>query len=101
LYLFDQNYADNAEPMGEEYEVPPHFEEDLFGLTSEDDRPPYKWILVGPGGSGAPFHTDPRGTSAWNAVLFGAKRWAFYPPGHQPPGAGPDNSDYYDAPTGS
>jgi len=25
-------------------------------------------------------------------------RWAFYPPGVQPPGVGPDNSDYYDAP---
>lgn len=75
LYLFDQNYPENAEPMGAEYFVPPYFPEDLFEITGEDDRPPYRWILVGSAGSGAPFHTDPRGTSAWNAVLAGKKRY--------------------------
>jgi hypothetical protein len=78
LYLFDQNYPENAEPMGSEYAVPPYFPEDLFEITGEDDRPPYRWILVGPAGSGAPFHTDPRGTSAWNTVLSGKKRCVLF-----------------------
>jgi len=103
--------------MEKEYSIPEWFEEDLFKITGEEDRPPYRWILIGPSGSGVPFHTDPRGTSAWNTVIFGLKRyeytakflviawthlglqsWAMYAPGVQPPGVGPDNSDYYDAP---
>lgn len=99
LYLFDRNYPTRAPAMAAGYSIPPFFTEDLFKITGEDERPPYKWILIGPGGSGVPFHTDPRATSAWNTVLFGAKRWIMYPPGVQPPGVGPDNSDYYDAPT--
>ena len=36
-----------------------------------------KWLLIGPRGSGTDVHTDPPGTSAWNSVVHGAKRWAF------------------------
>lgn len=98
LYLFDQNYPTNAKPMGEEYSIPEHFKEDLFKYTGEE-RPPWRWILFGPAGSGAPFHIDPRGTSAWNTVLYGKKRWALYPPEIQPPGVGPHDDDYYTAPS--
>jgi len=99
LYLFDQNYPFRAKPMGTEYKIPDYFPEDLFEIVGEDDRPPYRWILVGPSGSGVPYHTDPRGTSAWNTVLSGKKRWALYPPSIHPPGVGPNHADYYDAPT--
>eukprot|EP01121_Diplochlamys_sp_Union-15-3_P009198 TRINITY_DN2492_c0_g1_i3.p1 TRINITY_DN2492_c0_g1~~TRINITY_DN2492_c0_g1_i3.p1 ORF type:complete len:371 (-),score=65.31 TRINITY_DN2492_c0_g1_i3:74-1132(-) len=85
LYLFDQNYAETTR-MLKEYKVIDHFAEDLFKVVGEDERPPYRWILIGPARSGAPFHTDPRGTSAWNAVVKGTKRWAMYPPHVQPKG---------------
>lgn len=98
LYLFDQNYPHNAPSMASDYSIPVHFEEDLFKLT-KDDRPPWRWILYGPAGSGAPFHIDPRGTSAWNTVIYGKKRWALYPRHIQPPGVGPHDDDYYDAPS--
>eukprot|EP01120_Amphizonella_sp_Union-15-10_P006336 TRINITY_DN2017_c0_g1_i1.p1 TRINITY_DN2017_c0_g1~~TRINITY_DN2017_c0_g1_i1.p1 ORF type:complete len:460 (-),score=75.50 TRINITY_DN2017_c0_g1_i1:63-1442(-) len=99
LYLFDQNFAYNAKEMSTDYQVPVYFSEDLFKIVGEDDRPPYRWILIGPSRSGAPFHTDPRGTSAWNAVIQGSKRWALYPPTVHPPGVGPDDSEYYNAPS--
>jgi len=99
LYLFDQNYPTSAPEMMQEYSIPEYWKEDLFGLAGEDERPPWRWILYGPAGSGVPFHTDPRGTSAWNAVLYGGKRWAMYPPTIHPPGVGPDDDDYYNAPT--
>jgi len=41
---------------------------------------------VAPSGSGTNFHFDPNGTSAWNWVIRGRKRWLLYPPGDAPPG---------------
>jgi len=99
LYLFDQNYPSTEPRLASDYEIPKYFPEDLFSLAGEDDRPPYRWILVGPAGSGVPFHIDPRGTSAWNTVIHGSKRWSFYPPSIHPPGVGAHHKDYYNAPT--
>lgn len=36
-------------------------------------RPDHRWIIWGPRGSGSTFHKDPNATSAWNAVIKGAK----------------------------
>ncbi|KAG0056455.1 hypothetical protein BGZ83_004962 [Gryganskiella cystojenkinii] len=69
--------------------VPKYFDFDFFSLLKPEIRPPYRWILIGPQRTGAPWHTDPSGTSAWNTLLSGHKRWALYPPHITPPGHDP------------
>lgn len=97
LYIFDKKIFQGHPELLEDYEVPPHFREDLFEEMSEEDRPDYRWILIGPNGSGSPLHTDPHNSSAWNAVIEGCKRVTFYPPEVIPPGVDEEliHSDYY------
>ncbi len=71
--------------MLKEFEVPVYFQEDFFQLLGSD-RPPYRWMVIGPKRSGSPFHVDPYRTSAWNGLISGRKRWALYPYERIPPG---------------
>ena len=59
-------------------------------LLPEEIRPEMCWAFVGPRGSGTPMHIDILGSSAWNAVFDGAKRWVFEVPDGMPwPPGGP------------
>ncbi|KAJ0089343.1 hypothetical protein Patl1_32796 [Pistacia atlantica] len=94
LYLFDPKFAEKVPKLGMEYEVPMYFQEDLFSVLG-NERPDYRWVIIGPAGSGSSFHIDPNSTSAWNAIIKGSKKWVLFPPDVVPPGVhpSPDGSE--------
>eukprot|EP00946_MAST-07B_sp_MAST-7B-sp1_P003208 g3208.t1 len=78
-----------------EYTVPKYFRDDMFSIvcstdidsvplpgpsSDNDNRPPFRWILIGPERSGTGLHIDPLMTSAWVTLLNGTKRWFMFPP---------------------
>uniref|UniRef100_A0A7S4VSV2 JmjC domain-containing protein n=2 Tax=Alexandrium monilatum TaxID=311494 RepID=A0A7S4VSV2_9DINO len=82
LYLFETNVDDNGyiRPLVNDYEQPEYFPHDWLALVNNDARPPYRWFCIGPKRSGTTVHIDPLGTSAWNAVTHGRKRWVLFEP---------------------
>ncbi|KAI9337805.1 hypothetical protein BDR26DRAFT_838504 [Obelidium mucronatum] len=88
LYLFDK-YFGRRTKLDQDFSVPPYFSQDLFHLLGHNERPDYRWIIIGPARSGSTFHLDPNSTSAWNAVVTGAKKWLLFPPNCVPPGVFP------------
>ncbi|KAF2756776.1 Clavaminate synthase-like protein [Pseudovirgaria hyperparasitica] len=74
------------------YWPPPAFGTDFFSVLHAQ-RPDRRWLILGPARSGSTFHKDPNATSAWNAVLTGAKYWLLFP--SPPPGIilSPDNAE--------
>ncbi|KAI1262942.1 hypothetical protein F5Y18DRAFT_395507 [Xylariaceae sp. FL1019] len=91
LYLFDRAFAEKmrlgigSSQTNSSYWPPECFGPDLFEVLSAE-RPAHRWLIVGPARSGSTFHKDPNATSAWNAVIEGAKYWIMFPPATQVPG---------------
>jgi len=87
-YVFDPEFP----WLYHEYTIPPSMSgrHDLFAScplllepqvqNDVPQRPPYRWVLIGVPGTGGRVHTDHAGTSAWNAVVVGRKRWVFFHP---------------------
>ena len=94
LYLFDKHFARLCPELPSMYTIPPYWaaDRDLFGLLGEEERPDYRWLIVGAPCSGSAFHIDPNGTSAWNAVFSGSKKWIMAPKSVQIPGVYPNAS---------
>ncbi|KAI3412796.1 uncharacterized protein J3R85_016925 [Psidium guajava] len=86
LYIFDDKFGEVAPSLLKDYCVPHLFQEDFFDVLDQEQRPPFRWLIIGPERSGASWHVDPALTSAWNTLLCGRKRWALYPPGKVPLG---------------
>ncbi|KAG2387256.1 hypothetical protein C9374_001588 [Naegleria lovaniensis] len=83
IYIFDSKFGERDSRLVDEYEVPQFFKEDFFEQCLDaEERPLFRWIVIGPARSGTQFHMDPYLTSAWNALICGRKRWLFYPLNH-------------------
>ncbi|WKY08126.1 hypothetical protein Q1695_007542 [Nippostrongylus brasiliensis] len=83
LYIFDPHFGKRwtTEDMLLDYQVPEIFNNDLFDvMEGEKKRPENRWIVIGSARSGTNIHIDPLGTSAWNALIHGHKRWVFIHP---------------------
>ena len=76
-YLFGWNQLPNVEKVMSAASNEDIFSYERFTFTRKERRDKSLWYLGGIG-SGAFFHTH---TAAWNACVYGAKRWYFMPPG--------------------
>ena len=79
--VFDTAFEDHKKlkTLLKEYQIPACFQADLFSYISDDERPPNKWIVIGPPRAGTGVSIDPLGTCSWHTLLSGKRRWVLAP----------------------
>lgn len=84
LYLFQSALQDEtlSNELLKDYTIPDTFACNFLNLVGTEKKPPWRWFCIGPKRSGTTVHTDPLGTSAWNAITSGKKRWVLFEPKH-------------------
>lgn len=86
LYIFDSSLPHWKDTLRRQiivknfFDPPKFFKQDYMACLGKRQRPPWKWLLMGPKNSGTSVHIDPLGTSAWNRLLCGEKLWLLFPP---------------------
>ena len=70
LYLFDRWFDQNVDGIRDDWGVPSYCKDDLFSRLGEDQRPDYRWLIIGAARSGSNFHIDPNGTVLRAACLY-------------------------------
>jgi histone arginine demethylase JMJD6 len=87
MYLFDKTFDLSCPSLLDDYRPPDIFQKSNIGKDrpiETSDEAESKWLLIGDVGTGSMLHVDPRGTSAWNALVIGRKEWIIISPGHGP-----------------
>ncbi len=83
-YIFDALFADAHPSLLDDYSAPAPFPVSgdylAYLSTFKALRPRWRWLLAGRRGTGIGIHIDPHGTSAWNGLVVGSKKWALLPP---------------------
>lgn len=82
VYLFQSGLQEEtmSNTLLTDFTVPDVLPFDFLNLCGMDKKPPYRWWCIGPKRSGTTVHKDPLGTSAWNSVTTGVKRWILFEP---------------------
>lgn len=79
--IFDPSFEYDCPELLTHYSIPPMFEGDFLLSIPQHIRPDHRWFLLGPKNSGSRMHVDPVNTSAWNALVYGEKKWHIVEPG--------------------
>jgi hypothetical protein len=53
LYVFDKEFGAKVPQLLDDYVVPDYFNDDLFALLEQNERPDYRWLLIGGEKSGS------------------------------------------------
>eukprot|EP00929_Paragymnodinium_shiwhaense_P084051 TRINITY_DN44924_c0_g2_i2.p1 TRINITY_DN44924_c0_g2~~TRINITY_DN44924_c0_g2_i2.p1 ORF type:complete len:757 (-),score=102.71 TRINITY_DN44924_c0_g2_i2:184-2454(-) len=87
-YCWEREFAEERAVWLDKFWQPRHYRDDAYGLTDEARSwfpfCSHRFLIVGGPRTGAVLHQDPKASGGWNHILFGRKRWVFFPPSVSP-----------------